>query len=119
VSGRTLPIRAADAKFRLELERGADRSAAGPAGMTVAEVDALLYKPGHPADRLERALRIPALSTGWRDSFGALLEQARNPDATTANAGLVRAAGPKPAWVGLRPLRVTVKTRESNAVTSL
>jgi hypothetical protein len=35
--------------------------------MTVAEVNAVLYKPGHPADRLARALRIPALSTGWRD----------------------------------------------------
>ncbi len=91
----------------------------GPEGMTVAEVDALLYKPGHPADRLERALRIPALSTGWRNSFRALLEQARNPDAATGNAGLVRAASPKPAWVGFRPLRVTGKTRESDNVTSL
>jgi ferredoxin-NADP reductase/MOSC domain-containing protein YiiM len=91
----------------------------GPERMTVAEADALLYKPGHPADRLERALRIPALSTGWRDSFRALLEQARDPDVTTGNAGLVRAASPKPAWVGFRPLRVTGKTRESNAVTSL
>src|SRR5580692_7073427 len=47
----------------------------GPEGLTIAEVDALLYKPGHPADRLERAVRIPALSTGWHRSFGALLEQ--------------------------------------------
>src|SRR5438067_4127762 len=39
----------------------------GPEGVTVAEMDALLYKPGHPADRLARALRIPALSAGWRD----------------------------------------------------
>lgn len=75
----------------------------GPEDMTVAEVDALLYKPGHSADRLERALRIPALSTGWHDSFRALLEQARSPDAATGNAGLVRAASPKPAWVGFRP----------------
>src|SRR5580704_15073091 len=91
----------------------------GPEGITVAEVDALLYKPGHPADRLERALRIPALSTGWRGSFRALLEQAQSPHATTGNAGLARAASPKPAWVGFRPLRVTGKTRESNNVTSL
>jgi ferredoxin-NADP reductase/MOSC domain-containing protein YiiM len=91
----------------------------GPEGMTVAEVDALLYKPGHPADRLERALRIPALSTGWRGSFEVLLEQAQSPDATTGNAGLAQAAGSKPAWTGFRPLRVTGKTRESNSVTSL
>ena len=30
--------------------------------MTISDVNALLYKPGHAADRLERALRIPALS---------------------------------------------------------
>ncbi|MDE1996648.1 MAG: MOSC domain-containing protein, partial [Rhizobiaceae bacterium] len=40
--------------------------ASGPEGMTVAEINALLYKPGHPRDQLERALRIPALSSGWR-----------------------------------------------------
>src|SRR5579871_3947964 len=37
----------------------------GVESVTVAEVNALLYKPGHPADRLERALRIPGLSAGW------------------------------------------------------
>ena len=91
----------------------------GPEGMTVAEVDALLYKPGHPADRLERALRIPALSAGWRGSFRALLEQARSRGAATGNAGLVRAVKPKAGMGGFRPLRVTGKTRESNNVTSL
>ena len=91
----------------------------GPEGMTVAEVNALLYKPGHPANRLERALHIPALSSGWRNSLKALLEQARSPAATTGNAGLAQAAGPKPAWAGFRPLRVTGKTRESSSVTSL
>jgi ferredoxin-NADP reductase/MOSC domain-containing protein YiiM len=91
----------------------------GPEGMTVAEVDVLLYKPGHPADRLERVLRIAALSAGWHSSLTALLEQARSPGAMTGNAGLGRAAGPAPAWVGFRPLRVTGKTRESDNVTSL
>ena len=43
--------------------------------MSVAEIDALLYMPGHPRDQLERALRIPALSAGWRGSFEALLTQ--------------------------------------------
>jgi hypothetical protein len=32
----------------------------------VAEVDALLYLPGHSREQLERALRIPALSKGWQ-----------------------------------------------------
>jgi ferredoxin-NADP reductase/MOSC domain-containing protein YiiM len=90
----------------------------GPEGMTVVEVNALLYKPGHSADQLERALRIPALSEDWRDSFEALLEQARQPGAT-GNAGLVRTAGVPPAWAGFRPLRVASKSRETGDVTSL
>ena len=36
------------------------------ARMTVAEIKALLYSPDHARDRLERALRIEALSPGWR-----------------------------------------------------
>jgi ferredoxin-NADP reductase/MOSC domain-containing protein YiiM len=96
-----------------------ERVMRGPEGLTIAEVDALLYKPGHPADRLERAVRIPALSTGWHSSFEALLKQAQSPAGAIGNAGLARAAGPAPAWVGFRPLRVTSKTRESNSVTSL
>jgi ferredoxin-NADP reductase/MOSC domain-containing protein YiiM len=104
-----------------EVEAGDEivRVIRGPDSMTVAEVNALLYKHSHPADRLERALRIPALSTGWRSSFKALLDQARSPDATTGNAGLARAGSPTPAWVGFRPLRVTGKIRESDNVTSL
>lgn len=91
----------------------------GPEHMSVAEANALLYKSSHPADRLEQALRIPALSAGWRRSFEALLEQARSPGPTTGNAGLARVASPRLAWVGFRPVRVIDKTRESNNVTSL
>ena len=61
--------------------------AAGPERMTVAEVDALLYMPGHPASELERALRIPALSAGWRASFQALLDGTQG----RANSGQCRA----------------------------
>jgi MOSC domain-containing protein YiiM len=61
--------------------------AAGPERMTVFEINALLYMPGHPRSALERALRIPALSSGWRASLQALLEQERR-GATTGNAGL-------------------------------
>ena len=42
--------------------------------MTVAEINALLYSPDHARDRLQRALRIEALSPGWRASFEALLQ---------------------------------------------
>ncbi|HEX4508030.1 MAG TPA: MOSC and FAD-binding oxidoreductase domain-containing protein [Alphaproteobacteria bacterium] len=90
-----------------EVEAGdaIERVGQGPQGMTVSEVNALLYKPGHPADRLEKALHIPALSTGWRTSFQELLEHPH--------------AAAQPAWAGFRPLRVTGKTRESGSVTSL
>ena len=91
----------------------------GPEAMSIAAVNALLYKPGHPADRLEQALRIPALSAGWRSSFQALLESARQGGATSGNPGLVPAAAPPPAWAGFRPLRVQDKRRESGSVTSL
>ena len=59
-----------------EVEAGDEivQVADGPERMTVAEVNALLYMPGHPASELERALRIPALSAGWRASFQALLD---------------------------------------------
>src|SRR5271170_8057880 len=46
----------------------------GPERMTVAEANALLYLPGHPRQALERALRIPAFSPGWRSSFQTLLD---------------------------------------------
>src|SRR5215216_893825 len=39
--------------------------ASAPEQMTVAEVSALLYLPGHPRQQLLRALRIGALSPGW------------------------------------------------------
>ena len=47
----------------------------GPEHMTVADVDALLYLPGHKRQDLLRALRVPALSPGWQGSFRALLDE--------------------------------------------
>src|SRR5690242_9350503 len=94
------------------------RVATGPERVSVAEIDALLYMPGHPGDRLQRALRIPALSAGWRASLQALLEQQRGGTAT-GNAGLAPTSGRLPAWTGLRPLRVAHKIRESRSVISL
>ncbi len=93
--------------------------ASGPEGMSVFEINALLYMPGHPRNQLERALRIPALSPGWRGSFEALLKQERKEGATTGNAGLTAAPGLPLAWRGFRPLRVSHKVRESGSVVSL
>jgi ferredoxin-NADP reductase/MOSC domain-containing protein YiiM/ferredoxin len=90
------------------------RLASGPERMTVAEVDALLYLPGHPRRELLRALRIPALSPGWQASFRALLEGGPG----GGNAGLT-AVGPPPAWAGFRPLVVTGIEREGDSVISI
>lgn len=94
--------------------------AAGPEAMTVAEIDGLLYLPGHSRDRVLTALRIPALSEGWKVSFRAIADQAGAPDeaAGPGNAGLA-AVSPPPAWPGFRPLAVTAVTRESDSVTSV
>jgi ferredoxin-NADP reductase/MOSC domain-containing protein YiiM len=92
---------------------------AGPEQMTVAEIDALLYLPGRDRSGLERALRIPALSAGWRSSFETLLQQERGGDGTTGKTALAPAAGPAPAWAGFRPLRVVDKRLEGSVVTSL
>ena len=92
---------------------------AGPERLTVAEIDALLYLPGRDRNGLERALRIPALSAGWRSSLETLLEHERQGGSTAGSAALSPAAGQQPAWVGFRPLRVADKRRESSNVTSL
>jgi ferredoxin-NADP reductase/MOSC domain-containing protein YiiM len=104
-----------------EVEAGEEivQVAAGPERMTVAEANALLYTPGHSRSHLERAVRIPALSAGWRSSFQALLDRERSGSAVAGNPGLTPAAGPPPAWTGFRPLRVSRKDRESASVTSL
>jgi 3-alpha domain/MOSC domain len=90
------------------------RLSSGPEHMPVAEVDALLYLPGHGREELLRALRIPALSPGWQASFRALLDQAPGSD----NAGLA-AMSPPPAWPGFRPMTVTAITHESDSVISI
>ena len=86
--------------------------------MTVAEINALLYSPDHPPDRLERALRIEALSPGWRSSFEALL-QTQGTAVERGNAGLLPAAAAHPVAPGFRPLTVTAINYESADVLSL
>jgi ferredoxin-NADP reductase/MOSC domain-containing protein YiiM len=92
----------------------------GEAGerMTIEEVNALLYSPHHPRERLERALRIDALSPGWRWSFQALLQSHTN-GATGLNTGLAPAAASHPVEPGFRPLTVAAIDAESDDVLSL
>jgi ferredoxin-NADP reductase len=93
----------------------------GPERVTVADVDALLYLPRPSREQLERSLRIPALSSGWKSSLQALLDRA-DPEAGNTgagNPGLTALAGPPPAWSGFRSLRVAEVARESASVISL
>src|SRR5438309_6618840 len=86
--------------------------------MTVAEINALLYSPNHPRDRLERALRTEALSPGWCSSFQALLQN-QTSGAGSGNAGLAPAAAAHPVAPGFRPLAVAAIDQESADVLSL
>ena len=95
---------------------GIERIAVGPEAMSVREISALLYLPGHTPAGLRRAISIPALSEGWRGSFEALLGQHER--GAAGNQGLARPSIP-PAWQGLRAFRVAAARRESSSIRSL
>ena len=93
------------------------RIADGPERISVAEVDALLYLPGHSSEQLERALRIPALSKGWQSSFQAMLQQDSSSKTAVGNPGLADEEQ-APVWPGFRPMRVANIHKESDSGTS-
>src|ERR1700748_2982761 len=90
------------------------KASEGKERMSVAQINALLYMPPHPRDQLERALRIEALSPGWRTSFEALLQ-----DHGDGNAGLAPQAAAHPPIPGFRPLTVSAIDHESEDILSL
>ncbi|MGA9667592.1 MAG: MOSC and FAD-binding oxidoreductase domain-containing protein [Terracidiphilus sp.] len=89
----------------------------GPEHVTVREVDGMLYLPNHVPDQLQRALRVPALSEGWKGSLKSLIEAEEKPG-RSGNAGLVPSSAPPPMWFGFRSLRVASVERESADVLS-
>jgi ferredoxin-NADP reductase/MOSC domain-containing protein YiiM/ferredoxin len=101
-----------------EVGAGAEitKVADGPAHITVADMDALLYLPNPSREQLERALRVPALSQGWKTSLEAIAGQKASEG---GNPGLKASGGPPPAWPGFRPLRVAEVYREAANVVSL
>ena len=92
------------------------KAAEGSERVTVQEIDGLLYLPGHSQDLVQRALRIPALSAGWKGSLEALVEGEKKQ--VGGNAGLAPSSAPPPAWSGFRSLRVANIQRESVDVLS-
>src|SRR5215831_14728610 len=89
----------------------------GPDRIAVAEIDALLYLPGHSREHLQRALRVPALSKGWQSSFQAMLQQDSSSKTVAGNPGLAYEEQ-APAWPGFRHMRVAQIRKESDSVTS-
>jgi ferredoxin-NADP reductase/MOSC domain-containing protein YiiM/ferredoxin len=91
------------------VEAGDDivKIADGAEQLTVSEIDALLYLPHRSREALSRAVTIPALSRGWRESFESLLEQP------------AQAPVAPPAWQGFVPMRVAAKQPESATITSV
>jgi len=90
----------------------------GPERLSVADVDALLYLPGHSSEHLQRVLRIPALSKGWQSSFQAMLQQDLTSKTAVGNPGLANEEHAA-AWPGFRQMRVANLNKESSSVTSL
>lgn len=88
----------------------------GPERITVADIDALLYLPNPSREQLERSLRVPALSRGWKTSLKAIAEQKGSGN---GNPGLKASSGSPPAWPGFRSLRVAQLDRETDNVISL
>src|SRR5262249_34403239 len=88
------PVEAGDEIFLVEQ---------GPEQITVADIDGLLYLPHRSQQLLERAVRIPALSEGWRGSFADLLKQGEPVHIE---------------WEGFRELSVTDVRRESSTIPS-
>jgi hypothetical protein len=84
--------------------------------ITVADIDALLYLPNPSREQLERSLRVPALSQGWKTSLNAIAKQKTSDG---GNPGLKTSGGPPPAWPGFRPLRVARIDQEAANVVSL
>ena len=93
------------------------RVADGPERITVAEMDALLYLPGHSRKDVERALRVPALSKGWQASFQAMLQPTSGSKAIEGNRGLADEVQ-APAWPGFKPMKVEQIRKEADSVTS-
>jgi ferredoxin-NADP reductase/MOSC domain-containing protein YiiM len=89
----------------------------GPEKISVADIDALLYLPGHSREQLQRALQIPALSKGWQSSFQAMLQEDLSSKTAAGNPGLADEEQ-APAWPGFRQMRVAQIRKETASVTS-
>jgi ferredoxin-NADP reductase/MOSC domain-containing protein YiiM len=94
-----------------------EKIADGNEKMSVAEIDGLLYLKDHPEDKLQRALKIPALSEAWKGSFQNLLDAALQ-GVAKGNAGLNGPPAEPLAWTGFRPFVIQHTRMECEGVRS-
>ncbi|MFF0463383.1 MOSC domain-containing protein [Streptomyces mexicanus] len=93
----------------------------GPEHLSVADADALLYLPDRDPAKLRSALRIPALSPGWQQSFRELAaapQPGQEPGRPREPTG-TRQPGRESGWPGFKPMRVSRIVRETPAVSSI
>ena len=92
----------------------------GPEELSVADTDALLYLPDRDPAMLRRALNIPALSPGWKQSFRELAARppTREPGPPGEHAGTRRPAEAS-GWPGFRTMRVARIVPETPAISSV
>ncbi len=90
------------------------RTRRGRHALSVVDVDALLYLPDRDIDQLRKIVEVPALSSGWQQSFRDML--AAHESAAVPTAPQI---GVEPGWSGFRRLRVAATHRESPTVLSI
>ncbi|HEY1944608.1 MAG TPA: MOSC and FAD-binding oxidoreductase domain-containing protein [Roseiarcus sp.] len=89
-----------------------------PDKISVAEIDSLLYLANHDLNRIAIAVRIPALSPGWKGSLEGFL-QADKKGIRNGNPGLTAPVSSLPAWDGFRWVKVAEVHRETSEVASV
>ncbi|MFD7996057.1 MOSC domain-containing protein [Streptomyces mexicanus] len=93
----------------------------GPEELNVADTDALLYLPDRDPAKLRKALNIPALSPGWRQSFSDLAAAQQPAQEPGWPGERVSSQQPReePGWQGFKALRVARVVPETSTVASI
>ncbi|MFF4864683.1 MOSC domain-containing protein [Streptomyces sp. NPDC001231] len=93
----------------------------GPEELSVADTDALLYLPDRDPAKLRKALNIPALSPGWRQSFRELAaaQQPRQEPGWPGERASTQQSREEPGWPGFRAMRVARIVPETPDVSSV
>ncbi|MFG1811894.1 MOSC domain-containing protein [Streptomyces sp. NPDC049040] len=106
---------------RVEAGNEITRTRKGPEELSVADTDALLYLPDRDPAKLRSALKIPALSPGWQQSFRELVAAGKpeqEPGWPDEHAGSQQPRE-EPGWPGFKTMRVARIVHETDSVSSV